>query len=159
QFTVTRPKHACASVHIQVSIRRTQPLYSDTYSSRRLRNLHAYRALRGEQVIIVSRAGCFVLKTILQFQLSMRRETVTSCDIDAAQILTPANIASCTIADGPKELLVPAERTKELRREFIFRLKIIGERVSIAYTGNLETRFINFRPQLKMVPGKAGILP
>src|SRR4029077_9172947 len=78
--------------------------------------------------------------------------------IDASQILTPAEAGFSPIVDGSKDLLIPAQRTEKLRRKFIFRLKIIGERVRVTDPRNFETRFVNFRPQLQVMPGEAGVL-
>src|SRR6266404_5051645 len=88
----------------------------------------------------------------------MCRETVASCNVDAAQILTPADATSCAIADGPEELLVPAERAEQLGRKLIFRFEIVGERVRIADTWHLKTRLIKFCPQLQMVPRETRVL-
>ena len=111
------------------------------------------------KVVVVTWAGRFMLKAVLQLELGVRGETVSNRSVDAGKILAPAKIAPSPIVDGSKDLLVPAQRTEKLRREFIFRLKIIGERVRVTDPRNFETRFVNFRPQLQVMPGKAGVLP
>src|SRR5258707_11113606 len=99
-------------------------------------------------------ASGFVLKAVLQLELGVRGETVSNCSVDAPQILTPAQTTLSSVVDGSKDLLVPAHRTEKLGCEFIFRFKIIGERVRVTDPRNFKTRFVNFRPQLQMMPGE-----
>src|SRR5437773_373760 len=88
----------------------------------------------------------------------MWRETISSCDVDAPEILTPAKFSPSSRIDAVEELLVPTQSAEELRSEFIFCFKIICERAGVADPRYLEARFIKLRPHLQMVPGKAGIL-
>ena len=97
-------------------------------------------------MVVIARASGFLLKTVLQLQLSMRRKTVGSRNVDPRQVLTPSNTATLSVIYAVKELLVPAERTEELRGEFIFRLNIVCECVGVADRRNLETRLVKFRP-------------
>ena len=92
------------------------------------------------------RASRFVLKAVLQLELGVGGETVSNRSVDAPKILTPADAALSSIVDGSKDLLIPAQRTEKLRRKFIFRLKIIGERVRVTDPRNFKTRFVNFGP-------------
>src|SRR4029077_8147937 len=78
--------------------------------------------------------------------------------VDPPQILTPAQTTLSSVVDGSKNLLVPAQRAEKLRCKFIFSFKIIGERVCVTDPRNFKTRFVNFRPQLQVMPGEAGIL-
>jgi hypothetical protein len=95
-------------------------------------------------VVVVARARRFVLKAVLQLELGVRGETVSNRSIDASQILTPAEAALSAIIDRSKDLLVPAHRTEKLGCEFIFRFKIIGERVRVTDPRNFKTRFVDF---------------
>src|SRR4029077_4685071 len=104
------------------------------------------------------RASRFVLKAVLQLELGVRSETVSNDGVDAPKILTPAEAAVSPIGDRGKHLLVPTQRAEKLRCKFIFSFKIIGEGVCVTDPRNFKTRFVNFRPQLQVVPGKARIL-
>src|SRR2546421_9912638 len=97
----------------------------------RKRGLKANRELRSQQVVVVARTCRFVLKAVLNLELGVRGETISNRGVDAPEILTPAEAVSSPIVDGSKQLLVPAQRTEKLRREFIFGFKIIGERVRV----------------------------
>src|SRR5205809_7317600 len=110
------------------------------------RILEPYCELGCDQVIVVLFTCGFVLKAILEFQLSMRRETIAERRVDPAQILGPANMTSRAIGYVAEELLVPTKRAKELRCEFIFRLNIVSECVRVAYSRNLKAGFVKFRP-------------
>src|SRR5206468_12328979 len=88
----------------------------------------------------------------------MRCKTVACCYVDPPEILAPANLTARVVGDVAEELLIPTERAEELRREFVFRLKIVSECIRVAHTRNFETRFVKFRPQLQMVPSKTDIL-
>src|SRR5437773_8687390 len=124
----------------------------------KMRGLEADCELCSQQVVVVARAGRFVLKAVLSLELGVRGETVSNRSVDAPQILTPAEAALSPILDGSKNLLIPAQRTEKLGREFIFGFKIICERVRVADPRHLEARFVKFRPYLQVVPGKARIL-
>src|SRR5205823_5840605 len=115
-------------------------------SFQKRRTSEPYRELGCDQVIVVLFTCGFVLKAILEFQLSMRRETIAECRVDPAQILGPTNITAHAVAYVAEELLVPTKRAKELRCEFVFCLKIVSECVRVAYSRNLEARFVKFRP-------------
>ena len=69
-------------------------------------------------MIVVVRTGGFLLETVLQLQLTVRRETISGRDIDLTEIVPPTFI----ILDPVEELLIPAHCAENLRREFIFRL-------------------------------------
>src|SRR5689334_1939235 len=88
----------------------------------------------------------------------MRCKTITGCDIDSPEILAPAHRCSSPDADVVEELLVPAQGTEKLGSEFVLRLQVVSECISITDARNFETRFVEFRPQLQMVPGKADVL-
>src|SRR5215472_10561211 len=62
------------------------------------------------------------------------------------------------IIERAEDLLIPANRTKELRRKLIFCFDVVSERICVANIRNLEPRFIKFGPQLQMMPGEAGVL-
>src|SRR5437660_3164869 len=63
------------------------------------------------------------------------------------------------IGDRAKQLLVPANGAKELRRKLIFCFDVVSERICVANVRNFEPRFIKFGPDLQMMPGETGILP
>src|SRR5437868_11711493 len=86
-------------------------------------------------------------------------ETVGDRGIYPPKVITPPNATACTVGHGIEQLIVPAERSKKLGREFIFHLKIVSECVRVAYPRHFETGFVEFRPQLQMMPGEADILP
>src|SRR5947207_4772823 len=109
-------------------------------------------------MVFVARPGGLLLKTVLQLQLGMPRESLARREIDPPKVLTAANTASRTIIDFGEELLIPPQCAEDLRREFVFRLKIVSECIRVAHTRNFETRFVKFRPQLQMVPSKTDIL-
>src|SRR5437762_4833264 len=88
----------------------------------------------------------------------MRSETITRREIGAPKIVTPRRGAAKTVGYVTKKLLVPADRAKKLRCEFVFRLEVIGERIGIAEPGNFKTRLEKFRPQLPVMPGEADVL-
>ena len=104
------------------------------------------------------RASRFVLIAVLQLELGVRSETVSNDGVDAPKILTPAEAAVSPSGDRVKHLLVPTQRAEKLRCEFIFGFKIISERVCVTDPRDFKTRFVNFRLQLQVVPGKARIL-
>ncbi len=110
-------------------------------------------------MIVLTFACCFVLIIILEFYLSVWREAIRCGDVDSAEVLTPLNIMTVAITDRAEELLVPANRAKELRRKFIFCFDVVSECICVANVRNLEARFIKFGPDLQMMPGETGILP
>lgn len=55
-----------------------------------------------------------MLEAILQLQLRMRCETIADGRVDPTQILTLASVNARAIGYFAEELLVPAERAKEL---------------------------------------------
>ncbi|PYL08666.1 MAG: hypothetical protein DME34_04100 [Verrucomicrobia bacterium] len=63
------------------------------------------------------------------------------------------------VAHGAEELLVPAQRAKKLRSNFVFGFKIVGEVVGVADPRHFKARFEKLRPQLQSVPGKGDVLP
>src|SRR5438046_4515400 len=99
-----------------------------------------------DQVIIIVRTGGFLLKAILQLQLDMRSKAVACCQVDPPEILAPANLTTYAVGDVAEELLIPTERAEELRREFVFCLKIVSECIRIAHPRDFEARFVKFRP-------------
>jgi len=99
-----------------------------------------------DQVIVVVRTGGFPLKAILQLQLGMRCKTVACCRVDPPEILAPANLPTRAVGDVAEELLIPTERAEELRREFVFRLKIVSECIRVAHPRDFELRLVKFRP-------------
>jgi hypothetical protein len=109
-------------------------------------------------VIVVAWTGGFLLKAILQFQLGIRCKTVAGCDVNPTQILAPAGVITFAVGDIAEELLVPTERAKELRGEFIFCFKIVSKCIRIANAGNFEARSYKLRPQLQEMPGKRYVL-
>src|SRR5438552_4985670 len=109
-------------------------------------------------MVVVTQAGCFVLKAVLHLKLGVRGEAVSNRSVDPPQILAPAQTTLSSVVDGSKNLLVPAQRAEKLRCKFIFSFKIIGERVCVTDPRNFKTRFVNFRPHLQVMPGEAGIL-
>src|SRR5881398_449310 len=114
--------------------------------------------LRSKQMIIVSWAGSFVLKIILQFQLGVLGEAISYGDVDPTEVFTPANVMAVAIIDGPEELLIPAKCAEELRRKFVFGFDIIRKCICVAHTRYFKARFIELRPHLEMMPSEAGIL-
>src|SRR6266567_696834 len=110
-------------------------------------------------MIVIARAGGFMLKTILQLQLRVWRETIGCGDVDPAEVLTPLNVMAVAITDRAEELLVPPERAKKLRGKFVFRFDIISECICVSHVRHFEARFIKLGPYLKITPGEAGIRP
>src|SRR5438067_4567517 len=107
----------------------------------------------------ISHTILFVLKAVLNLQLSVWRETITGCDIGAPEIM-PKRRVFTTVAIGHfrKELLVPAQRSEKLGSELIFRLQIVGETIRVSDRWDFEARFVEFRPELQMMPGKTDVL-
>src|SRR5262249_290899 len=64
-----------------------------------------------------------------------------------------------TVINCAKELLVPANGAKELRRKFVFRFDVIRECICVSHIRHFKSRFIKLGPNLKMTPGEADILP
>ena len=60
-------------------------------------------------MVFVARPGGLLLKTVLQLQLGMRRESIARREIDPPKVLTPANTASRTVIDFGEELLILRE--------------------------------------------------
>ena len=120
--------------------------------------LETDRELCSEQMIVAVSATGFVLETILHLQLSVRRETISACDVDPTQVLAPAGVSSRSIVDITEKLLVPSERSEELRRKFVFRFNIISKCVCISASRHFEAGFIQLGPYLQMAPGEARIL-
>src|SRR5215469_8629188 len=121
-------------------------------------SLKPYRELGCEQVIVLTCSCCFMLIIILEFYLCVWREAICCGDVDSAEVWTPLNIMAEAIIDCVEELLVPANRTKELRRELIFCFDVVSKCICVANMRNFEARFIKFGPDLQMVPGKTGVL-
>ena len=122
-------------------------------------NLKPYRELGCEEVIVLTFACCLVLKIILEFYLYVWREAIRCGDVDSAKVWTPLNIMAVAITDRAEELLVPANRAKELRRKLIFCFDVVSECICVANVRNFEARFIKFGPDLQMMPGETGVLP
>jgi len=118
----------------------------------------AHGELRGEHVSEIAQSIRFVLEAVLQLELSVGGEPVAGGDVRAPEIVSPRRGAAGTVRHVAEELLVPAHGAEELRREFVFRLQVIGECIGIGETWNLKARLEKFRPQLPVVPGKADIL-
>src|ERR1700747_3523419 len=89
----------------------------------------------------------------------MGRKAIRYGDVDSAEIWTPLNIMAVAITDRAKQLLVPANGAKELRRELIFCFDVVSECICVANVRNFEPRFVKFDPHLQMMPGETGILP
>src|SRR4029453_2515670 len=67
-------------------------IFNDQDSHESIRNIGCLEAdgkLGSQQVVVTARSRRFMLKTILQFYLRVRGETVGSRDIDSAKIWTP----------------------------------------------------------------------
>src|SRR5881397_4407845 len=69
------------------------------------------------------------------------------------------NVMAVAITDGPEELLIPAKRAEDLRREFVFGFDVIGERICVSHTRYFKACFIELGPHLQMMPGEAGSCP
>ena len=67
-------------------------------------------------------------------------------------------VTADAITDRVEELLVPAERAKQLRRKFVFGFDVISERVRISHIRDFKTRFIKLGPQLQVMPCEADVL-
>src|SRR5881392_2211968 len=115
-------------------------------SKKKSRCSKAHSQLSCNEVVLILRAGGLLLKAILQLQLDMRCKTVACCHVDPPEILAPANLTTRAVGDVAEELLIPTERAEELRREFVFRLKIVSECIRIAHPRDFEARFVKFRP-------------
>src|SRR5712664_616634 len=102
-------------------------------------------------MVIITCASCLFLKAVLKLHLSMRCKAVTCRQVNSPQILAPGHVPTVAVGNIAKELLVPAKRAEQLRRKFVFRLKIVGEGVRIAYPRNFEARFVEFCPQLQVM--------
>src|SRR5206468_3316602 len=118
------------------------------------RALKAHRKLRGEQMIVITRTSGLLLKTVLELQLSVRRKTICRRDVDFTEVVPPAFV----IVDLAEDLLVPAHCAENLRREFIFRFKVVRESVGVAHPRHFEACFVKFRPHLQMMQCEADIL-
>src|SRR3979411_1323793 len=92
-----------------------------------------------------------VLKAVLQFQLRVRGEAVAERGIDAPKIVPPAGASAKAIRNNGKELLIPAQRAKELRGELVFSLEIVGKGIGVTHARNLETDLVKLSPQLQMM--------
>ncbi len=99
-----------------------------------------------------------VPEVVLQLQLSMRREAIGDRKVDSPCIVTPRNFSSASIRHVAEELLIPARGGKKLWRKFVFRLKKIAEDICVSDQWNFEARFVEFRPELHMMPFKGDVL-
>src|SRR5947207_14343925 len=99
-----------------------------------------------------------MLKTVLQFYLGVSREAISRRDVDSFEVRTPVLVTTEAIADCAEQLLVPANRAKELRRKLVFCFDIISECVRISHVWHLEPRFVTLRPNLQMMPLEADVL-
>ena len=106
----------------------------------------------------IARPIFFVLKAILNLQLCVRCETIAGCDIRAPHVVPPRSASSVSIWHVAEKLLVPANGAEKLRRKFIFPLEIPRKGVRVADAWDFETRFVEFRPELQMTPGKTDVL-
>src|ERR1051326_7651115 len=88
----------------------------------------------------------------------MTREAVTEDSIDAPDVAIPWRFAANAVVYVGEELLVPANGREKLRRDFVFRLEIIRERVRVADVRNLKACEKNLAPKLPMPPLVAEVL-
>src|SRR5262245_59779266 len=88
----------------------------------------------------------------------MRREAVCRSDVDSFKIRTPTLGTADAITDFVEDLLVPADRAKQLRRKFIFGFNVIREGISVSHIRDFKTRFIEFGPKLQVMPCEADVL-
>src|ERR1043166_3331570 len=99
-----------------------------------------------------------MLKTVLQFYLRVSRETISRGDVDSFKVRTPVLVTTEAVADSIEQLLVPANRAKELRRKLVFCFDVISERVHISHVWHLESRLVQLCPNLQMMPRETGVL-
>lgn len=83
--------------------------------------------------------------TVSEFLLKVICEAISEGGIDAPDIVAPLR-AVILIADGAEKLLVPPQRSEELRSYFVFCLDVVGEGVGIADAGHFKARFVKLRP-------------
>src|ERR1041385_5972537 len=99
-----------------------------------------------------------MLKTVLQFYLRVSRKAINRRDVDSFEVWTPVFVTPETVADCVEQLVVPANRAKELRRELVFGFDIISEGVHISHIWHLKPRLVKLRPNLQMMPCETGVL-
>src|SRR5690242_13203181 len=109
-------------------------------------------------MVVLTLACCFVLVIILQFDLCVRRETIRGGNVDSAEIRAPIDILAKTIIDFREKLLVPPNGTEELWRKFVFSFHVVRNCIGVSDMRHFESRFVDFRPNLKMTPCEARIL-
>src|ERR1700694_3827780 len=83
---------------------------------------------------------------VLDLSLEIIGETITKRSVNAPGFRTPRPAFAVLRADAGKELLVPAQRAKKLRSDFVFGFQIISENIGVSDARNLEARFKKFRP-------------
>ena len=100
-----------------------------------------------------------MLKTVLQFYLGVSREAISRRDVDSFEVWTPVLVTTQAVADCAEQLLVPANRAKELRRKLVLCFDVVSKGVRISHVWHLEARFVKLRPNLQMMPRETGVLP
>ncbi len=96
---------------------------------------------------------------VLQLELGVRGEAVAQRGINPPDIMAVGDGLARRIAPGREQFLIPAQRAEKLRRDFVFRLQIIGEDVGVAETRDFEASLKRFRPELQMSARVADVLP
>src|SRR5215475_6725813 len=82
----------------------------------------------------------------------MARKAIAEHGIDAPDITVPGGSTAGTIVDISKELLIPANCSKKIGRDFVFCFQVIHERVGVANVRHLIAGEENFAPNLPMPP-------
>ena len=120
--------------------------------------LKADRKLPRDRVSVLAWTGILVLEAVLQLQLRVRGEAVADGGIDPPYVAAPGRTITQPITHGAENLLIPTQSPIELRREFVSRLKVVGEDIGVTHGRNFEARFEKLSPNLKVAPGKRDVL-
>ena len=115
-----------------------KPFFNRNGAVTLLPNSEANGKLRSEVALEIIRDKIAVDHAVLQFELKVCREAVTHSGVNPPDIRWSGYGLAGWIVSGNEKFLVPAQCAEKLRRDFVLRLHIIGENVSIAEARNFE---------------------
>ena len=96
--------------------------------------------------------GAFLMAVaVLQLRLKVARPAISDRAINPPRVLIPGREAARAVGDVIEELLIPTRGPIELRRELVFRLYKIAQRISVAGVRDFESGGDRLGPDLPMM--------